>query len=759
MDTINKSFQPVESSKAKLFEKISFYSYLVTAVLVPIFFIPFTTIAFDVSKGFLISIGVCISFIFWLMAKLLDGDISIPKTHLIFAFLSTVFLVALSSMFSAVPNVSFIGTGFDTGTTGSVFLIFLTLFLGSVLFSGAKRKSSVYFLLIGVAILSILWQLVLVFVGPNNLGIDIFSSKTVNLVGKWSDFAIFLGSIVLLSTMMVELLKINKIQKILTYVLIGLGIFFLMLINSVSVWFLVGFFSLIIFIYAMTVIRNRDTGEGFDNLNKKRFFPVTSFIIVLVSLVFILANPLVGTVLSEKLGVYNIEFRPSLSITAEVAKQSLLKDPIFGVGANRFENAWVEFRPSRALETEFWDTNFSQGFGFLPTFLITTGPLAFLSILFFSIYFFYLGIKKAFSFSIEPMANFFLLSSFILSAYFLIFLWILVPNITIIFLSFLMIGIFVNTLYDRKLIGQYRISFLKDPRKSFFTILTISVLFISTLSIAYIYTKKFVAIAYADQGFRRTQNVDTFNKAEKSFISSARANTKVDFVYQNLANYYFAKLNILMNSSGLSEDFIGSQFQNYFLNAENSAKMALSKDRTNYFNWVLIGNIYSGVVPLGVKGAYDSAKTSYESALVLNPKSPAIYLALARLELANKNTPNAKSYIDEALRLKQNYSDAMFLLSQIQLQEGSNDEALKNIVKALFIEPTNIEYEYLLGVIYEKLGREKDAIAIFKDINNKIPENKQIENILNKLEKGQALDVYPESLDTQSETVDTAPAQ
>lgn len=757
MDTINTSIRSVETSKAKLFAKISYYAYLITVALVPIFFIPFTTIAFDISKSYLISIGICTSFTFWLLAKLLDGNISLPKTPLIFAFLGTLFFTVLSSLFSVAPNVSFIGTGFDIGTTSSILLMFLTLFLGSVLIGGSSRKSSVYFLILGVSIISILWQLVLIIVGPNTLGIGIFSSKTINLIGKWSDFAVFLGAIVLLAVAMVELLKIGKIQKIFTLVLIGACLFFLMLINSISAWVLVGLFSLIIFIYAMTVIRNGNATQDTNNILEKRFFPAISFSVVMISLVFILANPLVGQIFSDNLGVYNVEFRPSVSTTFEVAKQVLVQDPVFGFGANRFENAWAQFRPVRVLQTTFWDTNFSQGFGFIPTFLVTSGPLVFLSLLFFLVYFFYFGIKKVFSFSIEPMANFFLLSSFILAAYFLIFLWISVPNITIVFLTFVMIGIFINTLEERKLIGQYKISFLKDPRKSFFSILTISVLFIATLSMGYIYTKKFVAVAYTDQGFRRTQNVDTFNKAEKSFVSSARNNSKADFAYQNLANYYYSKLNILMNSSGLSDEFVGSQFQSYFLNAENSAKLAISKDRTNFFNWVLLGNIYKGVVPLDIEGSYESAKASYESALVLNPNSPSIYLLLARLELANDNIPQAKINIDKALALKQNYGEALFLTSQIYLEEGNNDEALNRIVQALFADPSNIEYEYLLGVVYEKLGREKDAIAVFKDINNKIPGNKQIESILEKLEKGQNIDAYTETLET--DTIDSAESQ
>lgn len=734
MNIINKDVRVDKPSKSIVFNKISYYSYIVLVALLPVFFIPFTNINFDIAKGYLIAISIFTSFSFWLLSRLMDGGFSIPKTPLIFASLSTVGFFILSSIFSVAPVVSFIGSGFDIGTTGNIIMLFLALFLGSMLFQGSNKKSNLYFFILLSGIVCVLWQLILVFVGPNTLGIDIFPLKTTNLVGKWTDFAIFLGGLSILAVMMIELLKVARIQKIALWIFIAVAIFFLMLVDSSSVWYMVGLMSLLIFIYTMTVNKSSTSSVAGTTLEKQTF-PITSFAVVLISLVFILANTFVGDFLSAKLDIYNIEFRPSIYATIDVLKPSFAQDPVFGVGPNRFVNAWAEHRPVDILSTRLWNIDFIQGFGFLPTFLVTGGILVFLSVLFFSLYFIYLGVKKAFSFSVEPMANFMLLSSFVISLYFLVFLWITTPSITNIFLTFTMVGIFIGTLSDRKLIDQYKFSFLNDARKSFFAILCIVILFISTLSGMYIYTKKFVSVAYAVQGFSRMQDPDRFNKAENSFIRSAEINPS-DFAYKNLSGFYQSKMNILFNSSDLPEDFIKSQFQSYFSNAENSAKLALSMDSTNYANWIVLGNLYRDVVPFGIKGAYESAKSAYERSLSLSPRSPATLLALARLEFSNKNNSGARDYITQALNMKPNYVDAILFRASIEYSENNINLAIKDTEEALYFDQTNLDAEYFLGILYEKAGRHSDAISIFKNLDEKVPDNTEITKMLKNLQNG-----------------------
>ena len=58
-----------------------------------------------------------------------------------------------------------------------------------------------------------------------------------------------------------------------------------------------------------------------------------------------------------------------------------------------------------------------------------------------------------------------------------------------------------------------------------------------------------------------------------------------------------------------------------------------------------LGRVYEAVVPLKIPGAYESARASYEQALTLNPRSPALFLTLARLEAAQGDNAKAPMQI------------------------------------------------------------------------------------------------------------------
>ena len=53
-------------------DKISFWSLLATLVLLPVFFLPFTQIPIEIEKGLLIVVGLAITVISYLIARVSD---------------------------------------------------------------------------------------------------------------------------------------------------------------------------------------------------------------------------------------------------------------------------------------------------------------------------------------------------------------------------------------------------------------------------------------------------------------------------------------------------------------------------------------------------------------------------------------------------------------------------------------------------------------------------------------------------------------
>ena len=175
-------------------------------------------------------------------------------------------------------------------------------------------------------------------------------------------------------------------------------------------------------------------------------------------------------------------------------------------------------------------------------------------------------------------------------------------------------------------------------------------------------------------------------------------------------------------------------------------------------------------MPLNISGAYEAAANAYQEALKYDPLDPSIYLMLARLEYTKGDDVKAKDFITQALNLKQNYTDAIFLLAQIQIKDGNVNDAIKSVQAASILSPNdptilfqlgllqynNKDYKdaaasllqsialspqyanakYYLGLSYDMLGKEKEAIAQFTDLKQTNPDNQEVSLILSNLKAG-----------------------
>ena len=94
----------MESKKIDFFNKLSFVLLLFTIFACFFFFIPFSPVTLEASKGFLLSVGATLSLFFWFVARLGEGKFVIPKDKLVLfgGVIPLIFLV--SSFFSPSYN-------------------------------------------------------------------------------------------------------------------------------------------------------------------------------------------------------------------------------------------------------------------------------------------------------------------------------------------------------------------------------------------------------------------------------------------------------------------------------------------------------------------------------------------------------------------------------------------------------------------------------------------------------------------------------
>lgn len=754
----------MESKKVEFFNKLSFSILLFTILISIFFFIPYSPVFLETSKGFLISVGSTLSLFFWFIARLGEGKFVIPKDRLILfaGLISLVFLI--SSFFSSSLYVSLFGSGFEVGTFGSMLVLFIIFFLSSIYFQSEKRMG--YFIgnLFVVGLVVVVFEVISLFVNFDRFLPGLFQGVSFgNLVGSWNNFALFVGIIVLLAVFTIELLKTKKIFKIAQYILLFLGLVFLAIINIPLVWILVGLFSVVVFVYCISV-QHHKIKNSLDSTKGK--FPFTSLAVVFIALIFLVGANLFSGIISNYISFNNPDIRPSALTTVQLGWKSFLYNPVLGTGPNTFVIDWALWQPRDIAQTVFWGVDFSNGYSLLTTLAVTVGLLGLMSLLAFLIVYIKRSIQAIRVALQNSLSNYFIMTTLMISVYSWISIVVYNPNIIILMLAFASSGMLVGALVFKQVVKTREFTYLSDPRNSFFSILGLVVLMVVSASLTYVYIEKFTSIVYYSKSLNNENTIESLSKSEQKLLKAISLD-KNDIYYRSLSQVYLSQIGILINDKTISQDILKSSLQQLVNNAQGAASLAINQNPKYYQNYLNLGNIYTEFVPLSIENSYESAMLAYNKASSLSPNNPAIILSKASLEFINKNNAEARKYIKQALDLKANYIDAIFLLVQIETNEGNLPEAIKQaeyagelapndssvffrlgllrynngdyakavsaFEKAVILDNTYLNARYYLGLSYKKVGRINDALVQFNILNQVIPNNEDVVGAINSI--------------------------
>ncbi|ETB63658.1 TPA: tetratricopeptide repeat protein [Candidatus Nomurabacteria bacterium] len=782
----------MESKKLKFFNNLSFGILLFTIFASFIFFMPYLPVTLEASKGFLVSIGATLSIFFWFVVRLGEGKFVIPKDRLIILGAVIPFIFLISSFFSSSLYVSLFGNGFEVGTFGSMLILYIIFFLSAVHFQTENKLKTFFKFLMITAFVITIFQLINFTIGFGRFLPGLLQGvSSGNLLGSWNDFALMFGLFVLLSIFSIDLLKSKLIYRIIQYFVLVLGILFLIIINMPLVWLLVGLFGVILFVYNISAGHSHSSSEQESNEKPHaNGFPVASLVLVIISFIFIIGSNSIGNLISNYISLSSPDVRPSFITTSQIAYKAIKHNPFLGTGPNTFVIDWTMWKPAQISNTLFWDIDFNSGFSMFTTLFATVGVLGALSILAF-LFVFIIRIIQSLKIAFKDgVLNYFIMTTLMVSLYSWIIFIIYNPNILMLILAFSSSGILIGILIYKRVIPTNEASFLNDPRNSFFSILFLVVLMMSSISLTYVYVEKFVSLIYYSKGVVANVNdIDSLSKSEV-MISNAITLDKNDSYYRSLSQVYVNEISLVANNKNLSEDTLKSSLQQLVNLSQESATLAVSRNPKNYLNYINLGDVYTSLVVFGVENSYENALSSYNKALELAPNNPSIILSMANLEFINKNNDKAKEYIKNALTLKSNYIDAIFLMAQIETAEGNLGEAIKQAEYASQINPNdstiffrlgllrynNSDYSgavsaferavilnnnylnarYFLGLSYQKVGRKSDALTQFEILNKLVPENEEIKNALNSVNNNTITETE-ENEDTNKNTENKPP--
>lgn len=782
-------------------EGITFFLITLFVFLLPLTFSPSQYVNFLFSKSiplFVVTIAALFFFIFKIFR---DGQYRISLSPFFYIGLFIPLWYIFSSFFAVNGHSAFIGTGIETDTASFIAVLFLFAFLVTY-FMRTKDKIFMAYLAFGSSyVLLALFHTVRLFF-PSVLSFHVFLSTTSNTIGKWNELAVVSGIALLLSLLSIEFLKLTRGFKIFSYVILVLSVFLTAVTNfalisensfQVSFFSLIGVFALVFFVYFLSSSYEQSRKEaaiGDDVVDraaasksfKKRRIPYASLVVLIISVIFTFGYREIGSYVQNHFGVSSYEERPTWNWTAKTAWSSLKEKPFTGFGPNNFSTSWALNKPQDVNQTSVWSNDFISGVGYIPSAIVTTGPVGFIAWLLFLAAFLTFGIRSLFVKYKDRFSHYLTVSSFLVSLFLWIVTFMYIPTTVVLVLTFLFTGLFLASLLREGLLKEKTFVFENSREKTFASIMVLVVILVASIFWAYAVGQVFASSVYASKGavqYANAANDADLLKAQELYTEALRISPS-DSYLRSITNINLARAQLTLNDQSLSQDQLRTNFIASYQNAYGAANDAVKYDPNNYQNYLVRGAVSESIVGLGVPtvagsgvpDAYTDAKTNYAQAEKLDPRNPLIPLLMARLDFSKKDDASAKQDIANALNLKANYPDAYLLLSQIELSENNTDAAIDTLTGGSLIAPdSNLFYtlgalrlnandykdaadafeksvilspyysnaRYYLALSYYNLGRTNDAIVQLQQIKLLDPTNTDIDPLIKSLQSGSAL--------------------
>lgn len=187
-------------------------------------------------------------------------------------------------------------------------------------------------------------------------------------------------------------------------------------------------------------------------------------------------------------------------------------------------------------------------------------------------------------------------------------------NFSLMFLNFLILGLFVNlTAKEKKFV------FISSPRKNFFTMLVL-IFLIGLTIVGYLKISKiYIADIKFNQGFNLIINKEPgWEKGIVNLVKAANLNSK-DVYLRNLSQIYLFQIKELLKTRNLDEEIKKQALQKLVSRTEAFIKSAVLINPANSLNWIERARVYEFFMAIEIKGARELALSNWQKAKELAP--------------------------------------------------------------------------------------------------------------------------------------------
>ena len=389
--------------------------------------------------------------------------------------------------------------------------------------------------------------------------------------------------------------------------------------------------------------------------------------------------------------------RPNFTSTALVGKKVLTHEGIFGIGSGNFTRAWQLYRPQEVITSQYFGYDFAQGSSTMSTLFVTVGIvglLAFIALILSALYSTFISYRQ------NPSGREHFILGLLVSVlgYFVIVSW-LVP------LSYAMLVVWM--VVSGLGLAKARLNEYHPSRRISFIMVPLAVLLLVNVVVT----------------VNKVRAFSLYNKAQAvagkediaPYIAKAISIYPYDGFYRVQVEYYIQANRNLVAAPATNQDELKKQYLENAQKAVDAGLASVKINPDNYQNYVSLGRSYELAVPFDKEAAFNSAKKSYEEAVKLYPENPYLYIMLARLEASAGTKDGVRLQLTEAIKKKNNFADALYLMSQLKASDNDIDGALNYAIEAVKSAPNDpLVYIQAGLLLYGKKDYQNAVFALKK---------------------------------------------
>ncbi len=704
----------VGDSLGSLLTSFSIGLFVVMTLVTPIVFLPGVYTTIGVMKTIVIFSFVYFSLIAALLSLLRSGTIRLVSPLPVTLFWGFALFSVVAALLTDDRADALYGNNFDT------LAAFYTVLMATVMTLGLLAAGSVRALRTiaygGMVVTALLYGFVIArsFSWFPDVGV-VSKNAILSPIGGLNDLAIFAGLVTVCSLLALYRLTLRRTLQGAIVALVVMSLAILGIVNFSVLWLVIGFFALVLFLYLLardTWLSSSEIAPMRERRTPSRVALVMAGFVSAVAGLFMVGGDGFSQQLASMAQMQYVEVRPTLTGTIEILRDVYQHDAFFGVGPNRFEDAWRLYRDETINQTPYWNTVFTSGAGFLATVFVTHGLIGGLLLCAFLVALVYLSYRL---FTLAQHVTDFQKTTILVAVGAALYLWVTfvlyVPGQAIAILAAVATGVVGGMSIIARYATVTSVTMTGDRPKAVVALGAAIIVMMVATSVALDVNRKFLgSAAYAKTIEFGTPSLAAFD-AE---VGRAMAlYPEQDLFPAERARVRLIELNNLLNVVNPTTDE-QQRYETLLAEAIPLAEEAVVRDTTNPYNYALLGTLYGLINPELIPEVTIRRDESFEEARRLDPINPEYYALAAQSGARFGNRDEAIRLLTDALQRKPDYTDALVMLAQFEFDAGNATSAIARARAVTTIEPQNPVRHFQLGLLLATTQAYEEARTAFE---------------------------------------------